>query len=73
MGDFNKSEIESIVSQTLQKRFSGRSLNDLSDEDKGKLALILNREFGLNAYQISLSIFVKEKTVRQLLGAKELR
>ena len=71
--EFNKAEQESIVSQTLQKRFNGRSLNTLSEEDKGKLAIILNREFGFNSYQISTNIYIKEKVIRQLLSSKELR
>ena len=70
---FSKAEIEGIVAQTLQKRFDGRALRMLSDEDRGKLAVILNREFGLTSYQISTSIYLKEKTVRQLLSSKELR
>lgn len=70
---FSNAEIENIVEQTLQKRFDGRALRALSDEDRGKLAIILNREFGLSSYQISTSIYIKEKTVRQLLSSKELR
>lgn len=70
---FNKAEQESIVSQTLQKRFDGRSLHSLSEEEKGKLAVILSREFGFASYQISTNIFIKERVVRQLLGSKELR
>lgn len=71
--EFNKAEQESIVSQTLQKRFDGRSLHSLSEEEKGKLAIVLNREFGFTSYQISTNIFIKERVVRQLLGSKELR
>ena len=71
--EFNRSETESIVTHVLQKRFSGRELSQLSDEDKGKMAIILNRDFGLNSYQISKTIYIKEKTVRQLLASKELR
>ena len=71
--EFNKNEISTIVSLTLQKRFSGRELRNLTDEEKGRLAIILNRDFGLNSYQISKSIYVKEHTVRQLLTSKELR
>ena len=71
--EFNKMEMESIVSQTLQKRFNGRSLKSLSEEEKGKLAIILNREFGFTSYQISTTIFIKERVVRQLLASKELR
>ena len=73
LAEFGKNEIEMIVGQTLQKRFGGRSLNALTESDKGKLIIILNREFGLNSYQISTSVFVKERLVRQLLAAKELR
>ncbi|MBR5403218.1 MAG: hypothetical protein IK113_03220 [Bacteroidales bacterium] len=71
--EFNKSEIEGIVSHVLQKRFSGRELSQLSEEDRGKMVIILSRDYGLNSYQISKSIYIKEKTVRQLLASKELR
>ena len=71
--EFSKAEQESIVAQTLQKRFNGRTLNSLPEEDKGKLAVILGREFGFTSYQISTSIFMKEKVARQLLASKELR
>lgn len=71
--EFNKTEQESIVMQTLQKRFNGRNLNTFSEEEKGKLALILHREFGFTSYQISTTIFVKERVVRQMLSFKELR
>jgi hypothetical protein len=71
--EFNKAEIAGIVNQTLQKRFGGRNLGDLTEQDKGKLAIILNREFGLTSYQISTSIYMKEVVVRQFLSSKELR
>ena len=71
--EFNRNEISAIVSRTLQKRFSGRELRQLSDDEKGQLAIILSRDFGLNSYQISKAIFVREHTVRQLLASKELR
>lgn len=71
--EYSKSEREGIVSQLLQKHFGGRNLNSLSESEKGKMMLILSREFGFNSYQISTSIFVKEKIVRQVLAAKEVR
>ncbi len=73
MEEFSKSEISDIVNNILQKRFDGKSLSNLSSADKGKLAIILNREYNLNSYQISTSIFIKEKVVRQLLDSKEVR
>lgn len=71
--EFSKAEISGIVNQTLQKRFGGRNLNGLSEQDKGKMAIILNREYGLTSYQISKSIYLKELVVRQLLSSKELK
>ena len=71
--EFSKAEQENIVSQTLQKRFPGQRLNTMTEQDKGKLAIILHREFGFNSYQISTNIYIKERVVRQLLGSKELR
>ena len=71
--EYSKTERESIVSQILQSRFSGRSLSALTEADKGKLMLILAREFGFNSFQISTSVFVKEKIVRQVLAAKEVQ
>ena len=71
--EYSKSERESIVSQILQKRFGGKPLGALTEADKGKMILILGREFGFTSYQISISIFVKEKIVRQVLAAKESR
>ena len=71
--EFSKAEREAIVSQVLQKRFNGRGLNSMSEADKGKLAITLNREFGFSSYNISTTIFIKEKVVRQLLGSKECR
>lgn len=71
--EFSKSEISSIVSNLLQSRFSGKSLRDLSEAERGRLSIILNREYGLDSYQISTSIFIKEIIVRQLLASKELR
>lgn len=71
--EFSKAEREAIVSQVLQKRFNGRGLNSLSEGDKGKLAIILNREFGFSSYHISTTIFIKEKVIRQLLASKECR
>ena len=71
--EFNKAEIAGIVNQTLQKRFGGKNLNSLSEEEKGRMAIILNREFGLSSLQISKAIFLKEIIVRQFLSSKELR
>lgn len=73
LSSFNKTEMESILTQVLDKRFDGRSLKALSDDEKAKLAVILHRELGWDSYQISTTIYIKEKVIRQLLSSKELR
>lgn len=73
LSSFTKTEMDAIVSQMLNKRLGGKSLNELTDDEKGKLAIILNRELGWNSYQISTSIFMREKVIRQLLSSKEVR
>ena len=73
LSSFNKTEMESMVTQILNRRFDGRPLKALSDDDKAKLTIILHRELGWNSYQISTTIYIKEKTIRQLLSSKELR
>lgn len=73
LSSFTKTEMDVIVSQMLNKRLGGKSLNELTDDEKGKLAIILNRELGWNSYQISTSIFMREKVIRQLLSSKEVR
>lgn len=70
---FNKAEMEYILTQILDKRFDGRSLKMLSDDEKAKLAIILHRELGLNSFQISTTIYIKEIVIRQLLSSKALR
>lgn len=73
LSSFNKTEMESMVTQILNRCFDGRPLKALSDDDKAKLTIILHRELGWNSYQISTTIYIKEKTIRQLLSSKELR
>ncbi len=73
LSTFNRAEQESIVERLMEKRFGGRTLNQLSEEQKGQLAIILSREFGFTSYQIATTLFIKAMVIRQLLSAKELR
>lgn len=71
--EFSSSEIKSIVNLTLQNNFKGSSLNDLTQDAKCKLAVILGSKYGLSSYEISQGIYLKESIVRQVLSAKEYR
>ena len=73
LAEFNKKEVDDIVGQVLQKRFDGKPLNSLTEGDKGKLAIILHRYYGLSPLQISTSILVRLKTIQQWFHSKELK
>jgi len=71
--EFSSTEIKSIVNLTLQNSFKGTSLNELTQDAKCKLAVILGNKYGLTSYEISQGIYLKESIVRQVLSAKEYR
>jgi len=71
--EYSPAEVKDIVVQALQKYFGGRELNELTQEDKCKLAVILSRTYMLESYQISKSIYLKETIVRQCINSKEYR
>ena len=71
--EFSPSEIKDIVTGVLQARFSGRSLDSLSEDEKCKLAVELANRYNLSSFEISRSIFIKEHIVRQVLTSKDYR
>lgn len=70
--EFSENEVKDIVNQTLHRLFEGKRLRDLSDVEKGKMAVFLHLHFGLKPYQISRAIFMKEKIISQLILSKEV-
>jgi REP element-mobilizing transposase RayT len=71
--EFSPSEIKDIVTSVLQSKFGGRSLNNLSEDEKCKLAVELANTYNLSSFEISRSIFLKEHIVRQVLYSKDYR
>lgn len=71
--EFSMTEIKSIVNLTLQNNFKGKSLSELTQDAKCKLAVILGSKYGLTPYEISQGIYLKESIVRQVISAKEYR
>ncbi len=70
---FSKTEVQGLVNKQLQQRFHAQDLDMLSESERGNLAIILYREYGMTPKQISTAIFLKEKIIRQLITSKELR
>lgn len=71
--EFADIEIKDIVNQVLQDSFNGSSLWNLSQDEKCRLAVILNDRFNLSAEQISHAIYLGIKLVRQVLSSKEYK
>jgi len=70
---FSKEEISDIIEQNLQEDYAGKNLSALTQDEKCRLAITLNREYQLTPRQISTSIFLKEHIILQVLNAKEYR
>lgn len=57
----------------LQARnlFPGRSTHSLSNDEKGKLCIILSDKFGLSTKQIADALSMPEYLVKQILSSKD--
>ncbi|MBO6097636.1 MAG: hypothetical protein J6P56_10045 [Bacteroidales bacterium] len=69
--DFAPNELKDIVELQLQNLFPGRRLRQLSNEEKGRLATILSKEYDLTAEVIASSLGLSGHIVQQLLRAKD--
>lgn len=68
---FSSDEVKDIVSHLLQNYFSGQPLRRLSNEEKGRLATMLAKDYDLSADAISPALGLSEHLVQQLLRAKD--
>ena len=66
---FSLEEARDIVDMELVK--SGRSLSDLSREDRCQLAVQLAKRFRLNALTLSQVLFIPVRIVSQMLRSKQ--
>ena len=69
--DYSKEDYAIIVNQLLQERFSGRGLWQLSNDEKGKLAVDMMKRYDMSSTQISQALNLSEYLVRQFLRAKD--
>lgn len=71
--ELTQSELKDLVNKELHESFGGSNLWNMSQDDKYKLAVQLNNNYGLSPQQISDSIKLSEKIVRQVIHSKEYR
>lgn len=69
--EFTDTEIKDIVNQVLQDSFNGTGLWTLSQDEKCRLAVILNDRFNLTPEQISHAIYLGSRIIRQVLSSKD--
>ena len=68
---FSKNEVKDIVNHLLLSHFPGRHLRQLTNEESGRLAIILSKEYDLSADTIASALGLPEYIVQQLLRAKD--
>jgi len=68
---FSEGEINEIVEQLVLNLFPGRRIRQLSNDEKGRLAIVLMKNYGMTAGDVALAINVSEHIVNQWLRAKD--
>ena len=69
--EYSKEEQEDIVKQMLQLYYSGKRLSQLNNDEKGKLAVMLMKQYDMSDRQIAGAIGMSEHLVSQFLCAKD--
>ena len=67
----SKSEIDDIVYGTMRNMFKGKRMDDLSPEEKGRLAVTLDRQYHFSTELLSQIISLPERVVRQFIQSKD--
>ena len=68
---FSSDEVKDIVYHLLQNYYSGKQLRQLSNEEKGRLATVLAKDYDLSADVISSALGLSEHLVQRLVRAKD--
>ena len=68
---FSENEVNDIVNQLLLGIFSGRQLKQLSNDEKGRLAIILMKNYDMMAGTIATALNVSVHIVNQWFRAKD--
>lgn len=69
--EFSKNECEDIVYSKASTLFPGKLLKDLAHEEKGRLAVELERHYNFSMETIANCLRMNERTVRQFIVSKD--
>ena len=69
--DFSKNECDDIVYGKANTMFPGKLLKDLTHEEKGRLAVELERQYNFSIETLANYLRMNERTVRQLIVSKD--
>lgn len=71
--EYSREELSDILHTLLGKRFPGRRLEELKIDEKGEIAVILQREYDLDSTIVARLMRLPERIVRQFNTAKEYK
>ena len=69
--EYSKDEADDLVQKLLRESFSGRRLNSLTNDEKGRLAVLLSQHYQMSADQIAEVLKLPPYLVNQFLNAKD--
>jgi len=68
---FSKSELDDIVYGKARAMYPGKMIKELTGDEKGRLAVALERQYHLSVPVLANRLFVSERTVLQFLSSKD--
>lgn len=68
---YSKEEMDDIVKRIVQLYFSGKRLSMLTNDEKGKIAVMLMKDYNMSDTQIASALIMSEHLVAQFLRAKD--
>ena len=71
--DWSPEEVEDMVNTTMRSLYPRKWLRELTPDEKGLLAVTLNKRYGLTETAIASAIKLSEHLVKQFLNAKDYR
>lgn len=69
--EYSKDEADDLVQKLLRESFSGRRLNSLTNDEKGRLAVLLSQHYQMSADQIAEVLKLPPYLINQFLNAKD--
>ncbi|MBP5397227.1 MAG: transposase [Bacteroidales bacterium] len=68
---FSKPEAEDLMFAKLRSLYPGRWLKDLTADEKGRLAVELNNQYGIGSELLAEILYMQERVIEQLIHSKD--